>query len=480
MARQPKGRPAITGPDAHGKHHCYIPTGEFYANGQPRRKHIERGSAAEVLEAIEEYQTRRRQGHGVAGKIETVGQWMAYYAEHIVKPGREYATWRDVESINRLYITPHLGHWRLSGARRRLEPEHVEAMYAAMAGLGRSDVYVRRAHRILSRAMRVAVRRGRADRNVCDLFDPPTARKRRPVPLPQQHAMAVLREALADPLAARWVIGVIAGPRQGEVLALRWSRVDLDPPAGQVPHIMIVRKLQRRTWVHGCGDPVACVRNRERKPCRTKPCPPRYAHGCAERSACVTPAHHCPSRVRMPGCSTHHAKVCPPPCTRDCDRHASTCPARIGGGLVEGQTKSERGERPLSVGTIGAELLRRHRERQQRQMGDAWSGEGYVFCHPDGSPFDPRHDYEAWVRLQQRAGVPHHKLHAARHTAGTFLKATGSDLEDIQEVLGHAQIETTRGYVEIALGAQRDAIDRVAAALIDGELATLLRARTVA
>lgn len=480
MARQPKGRPAITGPDANGNYHCWIPTGEYYPDGKPKRRHIKRKSMPAMADAIDEYERRKRTGHGVAVKVETLGQWMAHYAEHIVKPKREYATWRDVESINRLYITPHLGHWRLSGGRKRLEPEHVEAMYAAMGERGLSDVYVRRTHRILSRALRVAVRRGRADRNVCELFDPPTARKRKPAPLRMADAMAVVREALADPLAARWVLGIIAGPRQGEVLALRWSRVELDPPAPEVPHVAILRKLQRRTWRHGCADPVQCVRKRERRPCRTKPCPPRYAHGCA--AGCGRkPAHHCPQRTRVPGCSTHRAAACPPPCTRDCTRHASTCPDRIGGGLVEGQTKSERGERPLAIGTIGAELLRRHREAQQRERGAAWSSDGYVFARPDGRPFDPRADYEAWSRLLDRAGVPHAKLHAARHTAGTYLKATGSKLEDIQEVLGHAQLETTRGYVGVALDVQRDAIDRVAAALIDGELAGLIEgARRVA
>lgn len=492
MARQPKGRPAIIGPSKDGYYECWMPTGEYYANGRPKRKKFKRRTTEAVSEAIADWEKLRKQGHGKAVKIETVGQWMAYYTESIVRPTKEYGTWRDVESMNRLYITPQLGGRRLSGIKNRLEVEDLDKLYADMAA-GKlsdeplSDHYVRRCHRILSRALKVAVRRGRADRNVCELRDAPAARKAKPKPLKQQHAIAVLREAISDTMAARWIIGLIAGPRQGEVLGLRWSRVELDPAAGETPHILVEKKLQRRTWEHGCGNPVACVAGRKDSagkpavPCRTKPCPPNYAHGCGNEPACGRRTGYlCPARQRAAGCARHLAEKCPPVCPPRCGAHASTCPERTGGGLVEGQTKSERSERPLAIGTVGAELLRQHRERQQQAMGKRWKPTGYVFAQPDGRPLDPRRDYEAWKRLLERAGVPHSKLHAARHTSGTYLKATGTDLRDIQVILGHAQMETTTGYADVALDAQREAMDRVTAALLDGELGKLLVAQKVA
>lgn len=485
--RQPKGRPAITGPDKHGEYHCWLPTGEFYGNGRPKRKHIHRDTAAKVQQAIEDWEALRRQGGGVAGPIETVAQWLAYYAEHVVRPNRAYGTWRDVESFTRLYFTPTIGQYRLTGARRRLEPEHVEQMLSAIPG---GDHYVRRAYRVLSRALTVAVRRGKADRNVCTMIDPPSARKARPKPLRQDHAGKVLAGALEDPayLAARVTLGVIAGPRQGEVLGLRWPRVELDPPPGEVPHVWILRKLQRRTWEHGCGDPVACVKGRIRRPCRTKACPPRYEHGCG--GGCGRkPAHHCPARLRVAGCSTHTStrpgvvKACPPPCPARCAGHASTCPQRKGGGLVEDETKSAASDAPIAIGGAVAELLRRHRELQQAAYAAReakWDPDGYVFVDDRGRPMDPRRDYELWKALLERVGVPHHKLHSGRHTAGTMLRAVGSDLRLIQDQLRHADLVTTGGYVSVALEAQQDAVDKVAAALLDGEVMALLAARRVA
>lgn len=494
MARQPKGRPTIyLGAD--GEYHTYLPDGT-YPNGKPRRKHIHRKRSEDVAEAIKEHEARVARGHGKAVKIETVAQWMAYYAE-IVKDEREYKTWRDVESMNRLYITPQLGEWRLTGTRRRLEPDHVRAMYRSMRSLELSDVYIRRCHRILHRALKVAVREGRAERNVCDMFDGPSARKGKPKPLTQDQAVAVLREALADDMAARWALGLVAGPRQGEVLALRWHRCELDPREGEAPFVWIARKLERRVYEHGCADPVACVANRVDEtgrpavPCKTKPCPPKYEHGCAATPGCGRAyAHHCPAKVKTAGCNAHRPHLesckpgckrhgCPPVCPPRCSGHAKLCPSAVGG-LVEGDPKSEKSEAPIAITHIVARLMREHRERQQRAHADGgktWDCEGLVFTTADGKAIDPRADWEAWCRLLESAGVPHAKLHAARHTAGTFLRGSGADLDMVQEQLRHVDIATTRGYTAVAMKAQHDALEKAAAALFDGEIMALLAAR---
>jgi integrase len=493
--RQPKGRPSIYYSPSDGEHHVFLPDGT-YPNGKPRRKHIHRKTAEAVADAIAEWEDRVKQGHGQAAKIETVAQWMAYYTD-LVKDDKEYATWRDVESINRLYITPHLGEWRLTGTKRRLEPEHIEAMYRAMRRMALSDSYVKRCHVILSRALKVAVRRGRADRNPCEMFDGPTARKGKPKPLTQSHAVAVLRVALTDDMAARWALGMVAGPRQGEVLGLRWHRCELDPAPGEVPFIWIKRKLQRQVYEHGCTDPVACIANRVDRhgrpavPCRTKPCPPKYRHGCGDTPSCGKAyAHFCPARVKVPGCASHAAHTdkctpncarhgCPPVCPPRCTGHARLCTRPVGG-LVEGDPKTDKSEAPIAVTHVVAELLRELRVRQQRacaDRGDEWDPQGLVFTTAAGRPVDPRADWEAWKRLLESAGVPHSKLHAARHTAGTFLRGTGADLDMVQEQLRHVDIATSRGYTALAIKAQHEALEKAAAALFDGEIMAMLAAR---
>jgi integrase len=53
--------------------------------------------------------------------------------------------------------------------------------------------------------------------------------------------------------------------------------------------------------------------------------------------------------------------------------------------------------------------------------------------------------------------------------------ATGTDIAVVQELLGHTDIRTTRRYVDIANDIKKQAVEKVAAALFDGALASLLQ-----
>jgi integrase len=482
---------------ADGLYHCWPVVGTK-PDGTVHRPHVKRKSAEEVADAVKELLARVTQGHGELAKIVTLAQWLDHWVHIILAARRDAGTlsqngWDDYESICRVHLIPHLGQWRLTGIRRRLEPEHIETMYAMLAqapygpaGKGLAPSYIKRMHVTLNVAIKLAYKRGRADRNAMDLVDAPSAgrRAKKIWALPQRDAAAVLSAALRDPDAARWGLGIIAGPRQGEVLGILWNQVELDPPSGEVSHINLTEQIQRRTWQHGCKDPVACVRNRTTRRkgkvvphniCKSNPCGKAYQHGCSD--PCGRQSQHCPERVILPGCWRHRtkdgaAKACPPPCPLDCTGHASTCRDRKGGGLIRVALKTEASEEPIALGSVVTELLRRHREAQIRD--GIYAEDGYVFPGKNGGPRDARRDYDAWLRLLGQAEVKHHRLHAARHTTGTFLKATGADLKEIQAILRHADMAMSGRYVDLALDAKRDALDRVAAALIDGDLSVIL------
>jgi integrase len=117
-----------------------------------------------------------------------------------------------------------IGHHRLD----RLQPEHLERLYGALADKGLSPASILRAHRVLSRALRVAVQRGKVARNVATLVDPPAVKRpQTALPLNQQEARRVLAAAQRHRNAARWTVALAVGLRQSEALGLRWADVDL-------------------------------------------------------------------------------------------------------------------------------------------------------------------------------------------------------------------------------------------------------------
>jgi len=478
VTRQPNGRQSIyLGKDK--RWHCYVTVGTK-PDGSLDRKHLSGQSAGDVSEKLTALEEQRARGGSAAGRPDTVEAWLRHWLENVVRPRRAYKTHEAYRPIVELHIIPHIGQWRLDGLRRRLEPEHVEAMYAKL-GKTLAPSYLLQVHRVLRKALKDATRRGRAGRNVCDLIDPPAARKTKIRAHTLFEAQAIIREAADDYMAPRWLLGILLGLRQGEVLGLHWSgndtvsRLDLE---ADPPMLYEVKQLQRRAWQHGCDDPAACARPR----CRTAPCPPKYRHGCQDEATCRKLAHFCPARQVAPGCSTHRGKRgCPPLCRPGCTRHAKACPKRTGGGLHEVDLKSEKSVRELVLPPVIVDYLVAWRERQQRErakVGLAWDPRGLVFTTSAGTPIDPRRDHDNWEKLLVRAGVADSRLHAARHTAGTLMVATGTDIAVVQEMLGQSDIRTTRGYVDIANDLKKQAVDRVAAALFDGALAGLLQPGT--
>jgi integrase len=468
--RQPNGRPKVYR-GADGWYHSYVTVGRK-PDGTPDRRHVKRRTATEVSVEVDRLLERVRRGGGAPpAKIQTVADWLRHWLEHIVRPNRSANTWRAYRSLIVTHVEPAIGHRRLDGSRNVLEPEHVEAMYTAMAStLEPSSVL--KTHRILSRALKVAARRGKAARNVCDLIDAPTARRKRMESYDLDDAQKLLAAAAGDPLEARWLVGLLLGPRQGEALGLRWPRVHLDTVP---PIIQIAKQLQRHNWRHGCDDPPACAARK----CRTKPCRPAWAHGCGSAPECSgKQGRTCPQREPGP-CRRHRvAANCARMCRLGCTGHAKACPQKISGGLVEVDVKSERGDRDIPLPPVVVAALEQRRQDQMREAharSARWDHTGLVFTRPDGHPVDPRDDHDAWKALARKAGVPARRLHAARHTALSLLVATGTDITVVQELAGHADIRTTGGYVDVAAEQKRKAVERAAAALMDGGLMALLQ-----
>jgi integrase len=68
-------------------------------------------------------------------------------------------------------------------------------------------------------------------------------------------------------------------------------------------------------------------------------------------------------------------------------------------------------------------VLKKHRAAQARERlaaANAWEDHGLVWCQENGRPLDSRADWQERADILKAAGLPHHGVHAMRHSAATI------------------------------------------------------------
>lgn len=411
MPRRRKRPEATEGAD--GRWHIWVTVGTK-ANGRPDQRHISRATQDDAEDAADELRdTLRTTGAAPkAGKKPTVDSWLKTYLDTVAPRKVDPTTVVGYRSKMRLYVSPVCGAIRLD----RLAPDDLDRVYLRMQQAGRADSTIRQTHRILSRALEVAYRRGMSARNVAKMIDAPTAKAVEMQSLTEDAAAAILEAAHRRRNAARWTVGLALGLRQGEALGLRWSYVDLTAGA-----MRVWWQLHRRPWEHGCsaGTPT-CGRKR---------------------------GGNCPQRKRV--------------------LRSTEIP--LVGGLILKEPKGK-SKRTVPIPPELVEQLRAHREVQllERQFAEAYTDFDLVFARADGAPTDPGDDWSEWKALLAKAEVPDARVHDARHTAATLLLAQGVRLEVVQELLGHSSITVTRGYAHVASEMARAGVEALGKKLLRG------------
>lgn len=408
MARQKY--PSIT-EKSDGLWHAWVSTGEKKPNGRPVQRHVKRKTREEVEDEIDRILGQRKTGVPVrSGRAPTVEHWFeTVYLESIAPRRVDPTTIQGYRSKLRNYVYPVIGVQRMD----KLQPDHLDAVYLEMQRKGRADATILQMHRILSRALKVAYRRGVVPMNPAMLVDdPPTAKPKEMDPLTEAEANAVLDAVIRRRNAARWSIALALGLRQGEALGLRWAYLDLEQG-----EMRVWWQLHRRAWEHGCGGK----------------CGRRRGGNCPER------------KMQM-----------------------RTGEIPVEGGLILKQPKGKsKREIPLMPELV--EQLRAHREIQdlERMMaGGAYAAHDFVFAQPNGGPVSPEADWSEWKAILAAAGIDDARVHDGRHTAGTLLLAQGTDLRVVQKLLGHSSVKVTEGYAHVVDKLARAATERMGKSLL--------------
>lgn len=159
-------------------------------------------------------------------------------------------------------MDPRLGKHRLD----RLYPE-LYSFYASLRAHGLAPSTIVQIHRILSRALTMAVRHERISRNPCTLIDAPLPAEAETETLTAAEARKLLGVVAQRRNSTRCSVALALGLRQSEALGLRRSYVDLD---GAV--IYVHWQLKRQRYQHGCAYPHACGGSLHRYAC-PRDCP---------------------------------------------------------------------------------------------------------------------------------------------------------------------------------------------------------------
>jgi len=208
---------------ADGRWHGYVSMG-LKDGGQRDRRHVAADKRAEVVRRVHELEEQREDGIVlVEGRALSVEQWMTLWLDTIAARRVRPSTLVGYRTCGKR-IDTQLGHLRLD----RLQPEHLERFYRQLDQEGLSPTTVLLHHRVLSRALKVAMQRGRVARNVATLVDAPTPRRDEVEPLTKAEARLLLDAARHLPNGARWSVALALGLRQGEALGLLWDAIDLD------------------------------------------------------------------------------------------------------------------------------------------------------------------------------------------------------------------------------------------------------------
>lgn len=133
-----------------------------------------------------------------------------------------------------------------------------------------------------------------------------------------------------------------------------------------------------------------------------------------------------------------------------------------GAGRIRKEPKTEGSARTIPLIPRVVEALKSHRKLQAEEQlaARAWDNtDGYVFTTTVGTPIGSRNALRWWKGLLAGVDVEPRRIHAARHSAASYLLAKGVPLELVSRILGHSSIRITADtYSRVTQDAMRQGL----------------------
>ena len=198
-------------------------------DGTPIKRTRVAKTRSEARRRLRELQDEFDEGPLLSDEKITVADWCHHWCDTIAPQNASPPTLADYRWTLDHYVLPHLGHYRV----RDLAPRHIAAFQNALIGRGLAKKTVRHARGPLSSALNHAVRVSMIRVNPCNVIRQPrrdATTEKTKTSLTLEEARRLL-DAASQAEAALWAFiafGVYRGPRQGEILGLRWADIDAE------------------------------------------------------------------------------------------------------------------------------------------------------------------------------------------------------------------------------------------------------------
>lgn len=201
----------------------------YAANGKRIQKWLtfkgtERAAQKELTRLLRELDT----GTYIDPSKQTVAEYLRAW---LVNSARISARTREGYSeICEKHLIPQLGRLQLG----KLSPQHIQTYYTTARTSGRrdgkgglSEQSILHHHRLLHKALSVAVAQGTLARNPVDSTEAPQPARREMQAADADQTAELLASLEGTPIYLPVLVAVTTGVRRGELLALKWESLDL-------------------------------------------------------------------------------------------------------------------------------------------------------------------------------------------------------------------------------------------------------------
>jgi integrase len=195
----------------------------------PKRRYITGETREDVAEKLAKAISDRADGLVFDAGSTTTGEYLTRWLSDSVHGTVQGSTYRSYGRVVDGHLVPGVGRVKLA----KLRPDHIRRLYRSMLDAGKATRTVQYAHTLLKRALAQAVMDGLIPRNAAEAVRPPKLKRDEIQPLNADQVRALL-DASDERSCALYTVAVRTGMRPGEILALRWSDVDLEAGTVQI------------------------------------------------------------------------------------------------------------------------------------------------------------------------------------------------------------------------------------------------------